>query len=282
MKKTSTSLLTPLALLACSAFAAAQEDEPKPGPERQPPDSTTMTTVTDMERLFRAYGVMQGGRENLSELNTLSFRLVPYNVTEEGELEQPPMSVTVKLRGTERAIRLEEELDERHAVKIVDGLGAARTWLDGEEREIPELMRDAAQEAMTLFRLLDLLYYPESADFKSAYDGFKTRGGVEYHTAQFEFHPSRLDPFTYRQFFHPETGLVMRIDVHDRRTQGNLRVYSIYLSEYHPVGDGEPEELLKFPGRVRFESRDGTPLALWRWVDVRMNPDVDSRVFRDV
>ena len=38
---------------------------------------------------------------------------------------------------------------------------------------------------------------------------------------------------------------------------------------------------LKFPGRVKYENRDGATLALWRWVDFEANPDVDTRVFRE-
>lgn len=281
MRSKRTPLATALLALALVGAGAPAQDPPA-GDQGDKPRGT-IRMRTDMERLFEAYGVTQGGRSKLRALKGFSFRWVPHLVTEEGVRELEPIDVTIQMAGADRWVRLEEDVEGHHRTKIVnDLLNSPRVWVDGEERRIPELLRTAQEEARWIFLLFDLLYRPESPDLASRYDKQDVeRDGKKYVVAQYEFHPARnLGELTYRLFYENETGLIDRIDVHDKNTPQNLRVSTFYLGEYGPVGKGEVRELIKVPRRVELKDRAGQTLALWRFVDVVQDPERPPGFFR--
>jgi hypothetical protein len=231
----------------------------------------------DMERLFHAYGWAHGGRAKLRSIRSLSFRWIPHEVLEDGTArEREPMMVTLQLEEQgERLARIDEEIEGRQRTKIVNDLqNSVRLWIDGEERQIPEILGEAQQEAKLVFMLLDLLYRPEGSDIKAVFEGRKRRDGTDYLVAYYEFHDSRQLPETFRCFYHAETGLVGRIDMHDKSTPDMRRISTLHLTEYIAVDDENPSQAVKFPGRVEWKDRNDVALALWRFTDVELNPDL--------
>ncbi len=266
------------AALIALMFAPAQDQEGTRGGENASDEipTGTLRVRTDMERLYTYYGARHGGRAKLDALKTVSFRWIPHEVGETGPArELEPLLVTLQLSTEgERFVRFDEEIEGQTRIKIVNDLqNVARVWIDGEERRIPEMITEAQQEAKLLFMLLDLIYRPESPDLKGNFEGLKERDGKEWVVAHFEFHDSRMLEETYRLFYDADDGLVGRIDVHDKRTAENRRISTLRFSEYHHYGDENPVEAIKFPSRAEWTQRGSEKvIALWRFVDVELNP----------
>jgi len=277
------------ALCLCSPVAAQDPaDDPQEGTgtdELPPLESSEVGVVSEMDKLIHIYFRMHGGRARMQDLRTLAFEMVPYRIEDNSEQEQPPVHVEVILKGKDRAIRLEEELDGRKYVKLSDAVNT-RVWVDGTEREIPELIQATRQETKYLYMLLDLLYRPDAADFKGRFAGIRKRGGVEYASADFEFHPSRNITGVFRAYFNMKSGMVDRIDVHDTNLPGNRRVGSYYFSDYVQIGpEGqvveEPEfEDFKFPTQIEHRNRDGERLWIWRFHGVEVDPELALDQFK--
>ena len=285
MKKPLRSVLACLlgSLLVASP-AWCQEEEQSGQGEEQPRGS--LRVHTDMEKLFTAYGFTHGGQEGrrkLLRLESLEFVWIPHEVSDAGTRELAPIDVTVQLKpkGNARFVRLEEEIDGAGRTKIANDLGQSRVWVDGKERQVPELVNGAATEARLLYMLLDLVYRPEADDLRSVFDGEFKRDGKPYLAASYEFHASRttLANFTYRLYYAKDSGLVERIDVHTKDDMLNRRIQTYRLSEYVPVEEGDPKLSLKFPSRIEIQSREGTTLGLWRFADAKMDPELSPATF---
>ncbi|MFT5286531.1 MAG: hypothetical protein ACI8TQ_002700 [Planctomycetota bacterium] len=309
----------PIALLLASLFApsALAQDGDQVDPNFKAPK---VSRITQIERLFRAYGITHGSRQDLKDLKTLNFRILPVDITEEGEREGEPIRVAAQMDGVDRIMRLEEEIEGRKIVKFADGIQEASVFVDNEKREIPELLDGAQTEARIFYVLLDLLYKPESADLKATMGQNRKRDGEMYMTVEYEFHTSRGLPHTYRLFYDQITGLVERVDVHDTRANGNPRLFSMLLSEYghtaaadeagnvamekavklaqeHLDAASTPEakaqaeaEMVKakfparspqFPARVEFVDRDRATWLLWRLVEVEVNSEFELGYFSE-
>ena len=314
MKLSIALLLAPL--FAPFAQAQAQEKDQE-DPNFVAPE---VTQITQIERLFRAYGITHGSRQDLKDIKTLDFKILPVDITEEGEQEGEPIQVTAQMEGVDRIMRLEEVVDGRRIVKFADGIQEVSVFVDGEKREIPELLDGAQTEARIFYVLLDLLYKPESPDLKAVMGKNRKRDGEIYYTVEYEFHTSRGLPHTYRLFYDQVTGLVERIDVHDTRVQGNPRIFSMLLSNYgHTAAADEagkiamakaieraqghldvatspeaksqaeaelarakyPARSPQFPARVEFVNREHEPWLIWRLVDFKENPEFDLGYFSE-
>ena len=300
-------------LLACPVLAQEGGDLPKS-------DAPKVGRLTEIERLYRAYGITHGGRQALKNIKTLSFRMIPVYISDDGEVEGLPVEVDAQLEGVDRVMRLEEETDGQSVVKFANGIDEAYVWINGEQREIPERILEARQEAQVFYLLLDLILKPESDDVKATFAGKLKRDGCQYFAVEFEFHPSRMLENTYRVFYDENDGFVRRIDIHDTRTRGNIRVNTMRLSQYAPtaaaVEQGKvdvaaavkiatkkleaaktPEEkaavekLIErakvadrtphFPGRVEISNRDNETAVVWRMVDVVVNGEFEPGHFSE-
>ncbi len=306
--------LLPLTVLLIASSASGQEAGNQ-NPNLKVPE---VARVTEIERLFHAYGATHGGRQELKRIKTLSFRMIPVFLSDEGELEKEPSMIDVQLEGVDRMMRLQEELDGQTIVKSANGMEEASIWINGEKRDVPERIASARQESAIFYLLLDLLYKPESEDLKARFSGEKERDGRLHYAVEYEFHPSRKLEHTYRVFYDKNDGLVRRIDVHDTGTRGNIRINTMILSEYAPTAEAlervkleqagaveratkrleeaeTPEEIAEaetllarakipsrspmFPGRIEIQNRDGTTAVFWRMVDVEINGEFEPGHF---
>ena len=307
--------ITLLASFFLGCTALAQE-----GGQTEKPGVPTVGRLTEIERLYRAYGITHGGRQALKDIKTLSFRMIPVFITEEGEVEGQPIKVDAQLEGVDRMMRLEEETEGQSVVKFANGIDESAVWINGEQREIPERLFEARQESQVFYLMLDLLLKPESDDVKANFVGKKKRDGRQHYAVEFEFHPSRMLENTYRVFYDENDGFVRRIDIHDTRTNGNIRINTLRLSQYAPtaaaVVQGKldialavknatdkleaattPEEKAaaeklierakvadrtpQFPARIEISNRDNDTAVIWRMVDVAVNGEFEPGHFSE-
>jgi len=306
-------------LLACSVLA--QDEAQTPNTDVPKSDAPKVGRLTEIERLYRAYGISHGGRQALKDIRTLSFRMIPVYIGDDGELEGQPIKVDAQLEGVDRVMRLEEETDGQSVVKFANGIDEAYVWINGEQREIPERIMEARQEAQGFYLLLDLVLKPESDDVKGTFAGKLKRDGRQHFAVEYEFHPSRMLENTYRVFYDENDGFVRRIDIHDTRTRGNIRVNTMRLSQYAPTAAAveqskldvavatkiatekleaatTPEEkaaaekLLErakiadrtphFPGRIEISNRENATVVIWRMVDVVVNGEFEPGYFSEL
>lgn len=264
-----------------------EEQEEKDETKKPPPE---YAIFTPMEKLAVIYGEMNGGLERLRALKNFSFDMIPHRITKEGPLEQPAAHVDMLFNGETRHARISEELEGRKYVKIgnVNEL-SGRTWVDGQEREIPELLAGTIEETQKLFELFDLLYKPDSSDFRAKFKGERKRGEMTYLAADYEFHPSRLLKGVYRLYYglrNPDgsssDGTVMRIDHHAVDPEaGNPLQYSIFLSDYTIVNE------IRFPGRLEWRTpelpnKKSKLIALWRFENIEVDNELPMGHFTEL
>lgn len=231
-----------------------------------------LVAKTELDLLLAYYAKAQGGAATLEGIKNFTFDLTPVVLVDGEEVEQPKMRVEVDFAGSTRMVRLEEEVEGKSIVKLSDGLSGGRVWVDGQEREIPEMSDQALTDARILLVYLDLLYRPDSPELARRFNGIRKRDGVDYRAMHLEFHESRQIAENFRNYYHPETALVERIDVYDGVTL--MRTRTVLVEGYENLGG------IKFPTRLVFEDRDGKPQARWRLESAAINADLDPTRFQ--
>jgi len=277
--------LAALALPLGAAFAGparvAQDPPPQSGDDAESP---RLIAVRDADRLIALYEDAHGGHEALQDVEILEFSVKPSSFDADGKeiVDPQPLHVEMLLRGNPRMVRLEEVDDGKQLVRLADGTGEGRVWVDGEEVVDEEslvrqtLVDRSRAEASQFLALLDLLYRPTSPDLRMKFEGIKRRHRdgelIEYVATWMEFAPHRHVYSPFRVFYNPSTRLVDRIDTFDMKTL--LRVGSMELRDYVDLGG------IKFPTRVVF--RDVVherPIKAWTLETPQVNPPIDRARF---
>jgi hypothetical protein len=228
---------------------------------------------TELETLLTLHARAHGGEENLLGLRTLAFDVSPFSMRDGKEVAGDPLHFEVRFAGASRVVRVEEQLDGRPVVKLTEGTNS-RVWVGGEERQVPELVGGALIEASTMLAYLDLILRPDSRELARRLEGVRKRDGIAYVAVHLEFDPARTGGVVlnaYRCFFHPETHLVERIDVHDAETR--RRNATVLVQQPTDVSG------LKFPGRIVFQDRDGEVQGGWVFRSPQVNPELSPERF---
>ncbi len=229
----------------------------RPLPQTEGPRTVVRT---DYDEMLLSMLEHHGGQQRLESLGSLKFRLVPVELKrgEDGEIQSTPLEpldYTLDL-GIERRVRIEEMLEEKHFVKLIDAQ-SIRVYMEGEPQAMTELERVAGEQAIAILRHLDLAYGLMLGRLEGSPSQMRTRQGVEYRTIECGFQSTENQSIPRALLYvHPTSLRVERYDLFDPQT--NRRTATVVLSDFADL------EGLPFATRLLFLDREGEALLEWR------------------
>jgi hypothetical protein len=237
-------------------------------------ETTQALPSRELGVLLENYRRVHGGSKRLEALERLRFTRTVTTVVGEQEQVGPPQRVEVSLVPGARAVRIEEDRQGLHIVKLhVEGAAeAGRVWVNGEAKSTPELVQQCLADSRELLALLDVLYRIDGPDLAARWDGLRQRSGSQYLCLELSFAPQRGLPFSYRAFFDPQTSLLGRLDFHSAADLARLG--TIQLAGYAEF------QSLKVPCEWSFTDRAGKRTAAWELTGVEIDTEIAESRFQ--